>query len=157
MLELTLALILLGGAALEAHPLISYTFVLFIILPHLSYWFHGGSMLVSVLIASGYCWNLWINQISFYPEDTHAEGPKYVAIAGEQSHEVNIQLWQFCLIYIIFGAYHLLFLCGLYLKVEIWDLNTAERFARLPQNCVGGSPNVSANEKGLYLSWIYVF
>ena len=82
----------------------------------------------------------------------HAEGPKYVAIAGEQSHEVNIQLLIVLFIHLYnFGAYHL-FLCGLYLKVEIWDLNTAERFARLPQNCVGGSPNVSANEKGLYLS-----
>lgn len=120
-LELTLALIL-GGAALEAHPLISYTFVLFIILPHLSYWFRGGSILVSVFIASGYYWNLCSNQISFYPEDMHAEGPKYVAIAGEQSHEVNIQL--LIVLFIHLYNFWCLSLIFMWIISEGWNLGS---------------------------------
>lgn len=55
-------------------------------------------------------------------DEVHTEGPKYVAVAGEQS------------------------------QVEIWDLNTAERCTTFPQGSPNGMIDQSARARGLCMA-----
>ena len=74
-----------------------------------------------------------------------------MALSGENSSEVGM----------FFLLIHYLHLCKLWtpsspvlslLKVEIWDLKSAERFARLPSNIGSNSSSVSSKGRGLFLN-----
>lgn len=87
----------------------------------------------------------------FETENTQVEGSKYVAVAGEQPSEVYMQPWLSLLLFSFLKFQLLIIFVGWFAKVEIWDLNTAERFARLPQSCVAGSSGISTTERGKFL------
>lgn len=80
-----------------------------------------------------------------------SEGPKYVAIAGERSSVVG--WWLFLTLYFFFWVCLMRFywtLTNPCAKVEIWDVNTAERIVELSHSSDNLS-NQSPNQRGLFV------
>lgn len=85
------------------------------------------------------------------------EGPKYVAIAGEQASVVG--WWLFLILYsFLLSLFYAIYwtLTNPFAKVEIWDVNTAERIAQLPHS--SGSPsNQIPNQRGFFFFFVKYF